>query len=505
MERLRRYLPALLLGSYAVFCLATAGSSLRHGWDSATFLLTGQAIAGGEGYSYHGQPFTLRPPGFPWVLSFFASDSGYDARVLNLLVAALATATVTLIYVVLRPLHGSWVALAAALLGGTAGHFVGCFNWVLSEFPFLVLLLAGIACLHRSLGIGVEAQPVRRWWLWSLAGAIAIAAAAYVRTVAVLVVPAILLLSCLHESGRRRARGLLPLAVIAIALFPWQLHSARVNAEATVPSEQFLLHSYSTALLHTDPGDPSSPLVDSPGWYRRVRSNGQMLVEDLGSSSLRLQGPIPLTCFAVLVLAGLALAVRRSASLVEGYVLASLLLNLVYFTYARRLVMPVVPFVYLYLVLFASATGRWLARRLARPRLAPAVGLVTCSVLAGVNAFGLPHALAADRRLAGELRTDDHWPDREIAAEWVRDHTPEDAVILCSEAPVLEFLTGRRAFTFRFPRRPGLVRRSGADYVVFDQMPQSRFVRAEIDLREKERWRLEGSVAGSPTWIIRVR
>ena len=65
---------------WLAFLLVASLFWLVHPWyeatdetnDASIYLLTAKALAAGEGYSYLGAPFTIRPPGFsaliaPWI------------------------------------------------------------------------------------------------------------------------------------------------------------------------------------------------------------------------------------------------------------------------------------------------------------------------------------------------------------------------------------------------------------------------------------------------------
>ena len=61
--------------------------------------------------------------------------------------------------------------------------------------------------------------------------------------------------------------------MLIAAVFPWFQYSGKAKQQAEIPSEQFLLLDYSTAVFHEDPGDPSSPRITMQGWMDRIESN----------------------------------------------------------------------------------------------------------------------------------------------------------------------------------------------------------------------------------------
>jgi 4-amino-4-deoxy-L-arabinose transferase-like glycosyltransferase len=375
---------------------------------------------------------------------------------------AWAAVAVVAIYAALRPLHGSWIALAVALLTGTSPFFVRTFNFLFAEYPFLALLFGGCGMLHAS------ARRGPRWWLWALGGALCLAAAAWLRTVAVLALPGALLVGLRADRGVQRWRPLVGAALPVLLILPWVLHSGRVAQGARSPADQFLLFDYGTAMLHVDPGDPASPRVDLAGWVERVAANGGQLLGDLDEQLAHLEG---VTAWrwpaAVLVLAGLAVALRRRPSMFEAWTALYLALVLTYFVYANRLVQPLVPFLYLYALLALASLGRLVARRLGPVAGAlPAAALFAALLLGNALAFGhhrSPRAWPYAGATQGQW-----WDDLEGVAAWVRENTPADATLLCNAAPTLSVMSGRRAYTYRFPRGTDLFQRYPIDYVVHD-------------------------------------
>ena len=103
------WLPWAALGLYAVCGLALwVRTDWRPEWDSAIYLLLGRSLALGEGYTYLGQPFFLRPPGLSWALSGLVQPGGYDHELLNRLLFLAAVAVLAATLMVLRPRQGWW-------------------------------------------------------------------------------------------------------------------------------------------------------------------------------------------------------------------------------------------------------------------------------------------------------------------------------------------------------------------------------------------------------------
>ncbi len=457
-----RCVPPLALAGYAtcVLCLWTE-PGWRPEWDSALYILTGRSLAEGAGYRYLGEPFVLRPPGFPWLLSL-ASQGPFDPARLNRLVMGFAAASAVAVWFALSRGRGPWLALAAALLAGTSPLGIELFNWVLSEFPFMTLLYLGLGCF-RAPASGVRGR------LTATLTALALAAAFWIRSIALLVVPGLLWLAFAEPTAARRRRAAFVLVGVLALCLPWWLLAWAAPWPAEL-ADQLLLADYATALLHVAPGDPTSDWISLSGWLSRIQSNGESLLRAVARTTL---GTTHLAAGALvtgLVLAGVLRALRREASILEWFAIAYGALVLGYFTFDARLVTPVLPLLYLYLLGAVGALGHALLRL--APRL-PARELVLGATFVGLlvaNGRGLPRALdARSWPLAGGLQLGKEWNDGERVAAWIREHTPSDAVILCHDAPVQALLTGRRVLTHRFRPGPRLLRKYQPDFVVFDR------------------------------------
>ncbi len=493
------WLPWICLLVYAALCVtAWTHETWLLEWDSAIYLLTGRSLAEGAGYLYQGGPFFLRPPGLAWLLSPLSRGGEFEPLEVNRLVMLFAGTSILAVYIAVRQVHGRWLALGVALLTGTCPLFVLDFNKVYAEFPFLTAVFLGLACVHRSTG------PGRGWWAWALAGAVCLGAAYYLRTVAVVVLPGLLLLVLRRPERGSRFRPLLPVLAVAFMAFPWWSHARSVAAEAPLPSEQLLLHDYQTALLHVDPGDPRSDRVSAAGWGERIHSNGAKLLRTCSNRLLGSDAVALLLLLSAFGSAGLLMILRRRPGLFECFFLVYLLVVLTYFVFNRRLLLPLIPLLYLYLLKALSGLGGVIARAarnddVGRSGETPRFGVwAPAVVVAGLLVFNvsrLPRVL--------KERTPSWMSDLHVAAQWVRENTTEDAVILTLRAPQLALLTGRRTYSYRYFRGDDILDRYGVDYTVLAAKRETRRLRGEIETRVVDRWTLPGRT--SEIEICRLR
>jgi hypothetical protein len=332
---------------------------LVHPWydrtnDGSTYLITARALAAGEGYTYLGELFRIRPPGFSALLSLcVGGEGGTSFALLNGLVSLFGIAGVVLLYLHQRT-HLGWVLalLTSVAVWLNPGYQRLC-NQIMSDVPGLALLLA---CLL------VERWASRHpsWWREIVLG-VAIGAGAYVRSITILLVPAILVARILARLLRGEGEGNWPsfvlrrLAVVAVAawlvLVPWSV--AKQRAAPPPPADQTLNYSISTAMWHEDPGDPGSPRLGVGEILKRMPPRLRDVSLVVGS---RMQHRIPgspppgramVFGHAVLTLLMaaclLAVLVRRRAP-AEWLAVGVLLVVAVYFIFTDRLALPVFVF-----------------------------------------------------------------------------------------------------------------------------------------------------------------
>jgi len=282
-----RRVAAALLAAFALGLIAlTPEEHWRPEWDSAVYLLGARSLDRGEGYRYLGRPFFLRPPGLSVALSGFADDGEFDYTLLNRAVAASAAIAVVAIFLAFRRRHGDGGALAIALLTSTSAVFVQRLNWVDSEFPFLACLFAGVACLEAADRDG------RRSRLAAAGGAVLLAGAVQLRTVAALVLPG----AVWTGLRSRRWRGLAGAVAALVLSVPWALEASSRAHDAERPAEQLKLFNYATAMWRQDPGDPGSERLGVRDWVGRVRRNGSRVAADLTATTSGSARPIWSCC-----------------------------------------------------------------------------------------------------------------------------------------------------------------------------------------------------------------
>jgi hypothetical protein len=332
----------------AVF-LAALFSSLAvlvHPWydpnnDSAMYIRTAQAIAAGEGYTFLGQPFIIRPPGFSVLISPIAGLFGINFHALNGFIALIGAAGIVLLYFYLRPRLGWIPAMLVSLAVWLNPAYQQFCNRVNPDVPGVAVLL-GCLLLARW----ADHKPSRRRDL--LLG-LAIGLSAYLRSINILLALAVAASRLLSrretapEAGPRQRRALtraaLPAAVALIVFLPWIISTQQHDLPA--PADQTMLYSYATGMFHKDGGDPDSPALEAGHILRRIPKRIPQITSVLGSRmQSRTMSPRRAAIAAFLVLSSfLVLLKRREPG--EFFVPAALLMIALYFAFIDRLMLPV--------------------------------------------------------------------------------------------------------------------------------------------------------------------
>ena len=348
---------------------------LVHPWyelsnDAALYISTARSIAAGEGYRYLDIPFTVRPPGFSLLIAPIVAFAPGSFFALNLFVSLLGVSTAVLLFCHERSRLGWPLALLTTLVLWSNPAFQRLCNTVLSDVPGVAALLASLLVARWC-----EKQPSRGR---DVVLGLAIGVAAYIRTANLLLVGAIALARVLRSplaGGSRRLAlrdGLF--AVVACAT----ILPSFVRNELVIPpppAEQTRLYSYGTALLHVDPGDPSSARFTVGDIVRRAELRVRQVTAVLGGrlgTRVRSSADDPASArrgeeawrpaqlsnlYALALVAALCIQGVRTRDAACFFALGLLLFLLTYFGFQDRLLLPV------YLIAFPATVA--LAREVA--------------------------------------------------------------------------------------------------------------------------------------------
>jgi len=435
------------VAALALLALQPGIAGLFH--DDGIYVSLARSIAEGDGYrlaNLPGSPAETKYPfGFPFVLSLvWRVFPSFPENA----VALKAVGVVSLVAVTL--LSMAWYArrtgcaepwqIVFALLVATGPFTLPFVDYTLTELPFMALCLAVLAL--ADYGPGERDDPARHVPGMGTAVALGIltGAAFLMRQAA-----APLVLGCIIPFVRHRRHG--PLAVFlgvgALFAVPWLLFQWTAGAPGLDP----LLAYYTTY-------EPSIPeLVARDGWRHAglVWAN-LAYVGKAADAALALPAAPGLRLFVYpLILVGWITGLRRPIGLVHWFSVTYLALILLWPWHPARYSLPLLPLIPLGLVLGTRHAVRAIGGS-DLPRAARAIlRVVACApliavagALAGWNAAFLDRS-SGSLRLWFAADAEYGWSGFEETIDWIRDNTPENAVIASALDPLYYLYTDRRA------------------------------------------------------------
>lgn len=449
--------------------------------DDAWYALLGRTLARGDGFLQPNTPTSgllpIVPPGFPLLLAplwYIASEFPANALVLKALSVAAMLAAAGLTYVYCRA-RTEWprelallVAVAVALVPSLV--FLTT-STLMSDAAFLAVQLATLVALER--------WPTRTGTVVAGVGA---AVAMLMRSVGVAVPASAVVYLCLKREWRRAA---LLAAVVVVSLAPWQLYVYRHSSSAAQEGGGEALLSYrqqfwqqwagdakaGTATVGDLPGRIGQNMVDvitrdvvalvAPSALRGAHQSG---LEVVGVGSYGMQGPMGNEAWTMIVSALLFLliaigwtrAVQRRLSLAEIVVPLSLAVIVSWPFWTFRFILPLAPFLLVYLVDGLRA-------------VTPAASRVPVLAMIGVTALSLfDHGEYLAR---GRSRQPD-WSvlaeDADAVLAWLQQN-PTDGVIATSNPALVHLRTGTRTIQLEGLVDRAALKARGVRYVVWMQ------------------------------------
>jgi hypothetical protein len=439
--------------------------------DSASYLMLGSSLSGGEGYTICGQQHTKFPHGFPLFVAAMTSIGLGSVVWLNLAMLVMALATIAMIYLVVR-IHGPpELALPVAIAVGLSYDMFLRSHALLTEVPFMLLVFTGLWCYVS----GLEGGGRGRLEL----GTLALIAACSIRVVGGPLVVAAAVGLLLERSSVSRGRLwanslLLILGTATVGLFFYlQFHQA--DSSVVTPS-----YAAEVSQLTTRP-------IYSWLWmpFQNLFETGPELVKVF--SGQEAPAAIALFLFWLPAFWGAygSFRDRKFVCLLAtaGYLGAILLLRPAF----SRYLLPVAPFLWLY---FIQGIRGLTERRSVRTIAGQPVWAVVVILLVLLN-------LPKDLRLAYAVHREDFvsfrddWPPLVEVADLLRSRVGEDEKFVSGSRPiVLAYLSGRPCLQIdrnQLTAPPGQdeilanLKSAGVRHIVIDREPKHAYHR-ELEL-----------------------
>jgi hypothetical protein len=492
---------AILAGLALVQLLLVLGTFVaapHPGGDSAGYVALADALRDGAGYTEvwdpGAPPHTKYPPVFASLLALAmaAGASGWAGlKVVPVLFSLLAVAGV---YLWLREREGEGVAGVAALLTGGSAAVIYHAHWLLSDVPFLALVVLALAALDRLAGRteGAErsgpepaadpgagnpgesaAVAVRAGVLPAVLAGALVAAALMTRTAGLPLAAA----GVLALAVRRRWRDAAVVAGIVGFTGLWWVVRGRGAGpgEGRYGAEFFLRDPYDPELGRADVGDFVARVMENLGGYLTRHLPDALFGSTAGWS-------VAVTVVLVLIaLAGWSGAIRRRPGPAELFLplYAGLILLWPQVWSGDRFALPLVPVLLLFAWRALDGVGNRISA--ARPRTLPAL-LPALALSAAVGAGEFSGWLAARGEAAecrGATEVVGPWAcgggglvDLVVAARWAGETLPPGSAVLTRKPRIWYAMSGVPTRTYPFSREPGVLleeaETAGADYVLLD-------------------------------------
>ena len=404
--------------------------------DDGIYVILGKALATGEGYRYlnlPGAPYaTHYPPGYPLFLALLWKLSPQFPQNVGLFTFASAGFLATAAFGTFRFAHGrlglSALGAGVVAIAGSVSMPAIIFGvFALSEPMFMALLLPVL--------IYAERVSERAGWRDALFVGLAGGALAMVRTTAMFVVPAFVLVLLFR---RRFVPAVCALVGCAVFMVPWHLWVAAHAAE--IPA--ILLGKYGPydAWLSNAIREHGVPFVLQVMWTNARALYGMLWVMFTGSetSPVILHPPVVIAALGVLALGAWRFA--RRAPVTAWFIAAYMALVIVWPFEPTRFVWALLPLFSAMVALGIGAVVEWHPSA-ARMRYVRVASLAVCAALvAGFSWYNVTGVRQQWSDSVPRVTSARATP----VVQWVRASTRATDVIAMEDDPLLYLYTGRR-------------------------------------------------------------
>lgn len=510
----------LVSAALAIYLLRlnnAAGLMVDDGW----YILLAKSLAEGTGYRMISSPspdvVPLYPPGFPALLSLvFEVQPHFPSNVWLLKTVSMAAmfgvGLLTYRYLRTRDVEADLAACAALATAITPAFVFLATSTLMSECAFTLFQLSAIVLIQRA----ADPIPASRARVWTVAAALAAAANVLIRSAGIGLALAIGLWLIKERLWKR---AWLFGSVFVVCVLPWMVYS-RVHAPTPEEQERHggsIVYSYGEQIWMRWAGDPASGaatlddipvriganIVDVfargmggifvPVVFRGPAESGEEMVALGGAAGLGRgsMGSAPATmaislALTAVVLLGFVQTIRRELTPAELVVPIALAIIFVWPFWTFRFVVPLTPYLFLYLI---RGIRTFAPVEVVRIALLCVIGLH-----ASDHARYILEARSADRStqvtwLAQQKETDE-------VLDWMIAHLG-DGVIATTNPALVHLRTGHRTLSFDRPRESWDVWRArGVRYVVC-------LLAVELPSQARERTKLLYRTRGG-FWVLEL-
>ena len=464
--------------------------------DNAHYLNVASAIYNGEGnvlpHSPGSPPNTHTPPGYPAILAALMwLSGGVSAIILFKLFSEIFALGFFIVAFIAMERHfdiGRGASFFILIFLALSPAISPVISGIMTEAPFLffaaLVLLSALESESGKMG-------------WTIGAAIFAAAAIYIRLAALPLAAAVFVW---YMINRRFRRGIIFGAIFLALMAPWTIWTISAGGPMYISQASGLS------------GGILARIISNAGEYLRIAFPAVFAPWGMGSIS----GIFASVVLLMLALVGTVSNFKKiEVRLTSLWALATIPVYLgfshVSFRYAAAIGFP---------LLFLAVIGarNLISRAEASPKLAKTVKhlLPIAILLSLIPSFvaNAGHTAEYRRELAGDFAIDRIIPMTETDGEfyealhWVRENTPEDAVIISSELRTAYFISRRRGMFIGRSEGDEIWERAlkaGVDYLVVGNC--SREIRGKL-MSAMEPYRAcfnpAASFGSPPTYVVKI-
>jgi len=365
--------------------------------------------------------------------------------------------------------------------------------------PFLATMMLSLWALGRWEGSGD--------WRWLWGSVLAAAAAIHIRSAGV----ALLAAMPIHLAFRGKLKwAVIYLAAVAVLMMPWALRNAHYGTSG----------GYLDQFLMRDPYQPELGRVGLGELAYRIGLNFKIYFTTIwpqllfpGNEALGLgrAGILMLILFSLPVLLITALSLRDAGAgswLLLVYLFISTMWPVVWTD--LRFALPVLPLMLFFMLRgYQRILGRLFKDKAFGASLIPMAVLVVGSLVPLAAKAGSAMQMQArywsGDRLAGY---EPQWRGFFQAAEWVKDNTPQESIVVSRKPQLFYLASGRRSFCYPFTADADSVRSrlAKADYVMVEPVSGTvqRYLIPAVEPYIGTKFSVAHTVGNPPTYVLKV-
>jgi len=471
----RRLVLTVILGANLFLCLALFDPKLNCGGDNAEYIVLAESLVQpGDGRWLSHSPIEPAPQirlpfGYPMLLAPLYALFGFNLIVFKLLSLCFAVASVALFSLLVRPLFPPLTATALTLALAFNPEIINHSHWTLTETPFLFFSLLSLLLFFKSENKEPE-KPARWFWLATAC----IAFTVHIRTIGLALAGAGLIYYALHRKWKKIALFTLCMAVL---LSPLVIHNIMTRQEGSSYIQVILMKEhYDPALGAVNTGEMADRLTANLREFFTRTVSGIILDSETVLNGNAFTVTLISLVSTILILLGFFTNIFKRIGIIKLYTLAytGILLTLPEKWFDIRYIIPITPFLLIYMADGAVAAARLSKRKLAASLpLSAAAALLVAFIGLGVQLVRIPANLQMIRqyllgdRYAGYIASWRHFFE---AADWAGENTPESSVFTVRKPSLFYLHSGRKSNLYPFNRNVDSVfaEISETDYVVIN-------------------------------------